>query len=460
MKTRIEEKIYSKILESPQNIPKFDQNSKRQNVHIFLIDTIYTWSTDKGLQRISLVAPWLHLAFPIIKRRTIKRLVEKLTIQITDDTQLEEFLKRLALKIDSRPFMNSETAFARYYKDDESLEDYVHRVVMLLKTSHSREKLVPSIIEKIVQNEKQHSVLTKVAEIIEPTAKSMSLENLLELVAEIDRCTNIRRNFETNTDDPENSIRVASVTIPPKSPYNEPQRSASNWTGCMAAGCSNVHNLRNKKGYFYKLCGQHWEIKRQQRDRHWLDKNGLRKSSHSSKENSRQKHTRNWRPSAYTTRTGASNTQRSTKRPYATQYHADIQAVSTNALKERSIMTVHEPESGNTGKALLDTGAQVDCLDKTFVQKIGKLSQIERFANKKYAQSFDGKRTEILGVLNLTMKFPHRTYKNINWYVLDLDGKFDGILGAPFFNHHGFNRTLKEQITLVTGQAPLPEKHL
>ena len=133
--------------------------------------------------------------------------------------------------------------------------------------------------------------------------------------------------------------------------------------------------------------------------------------------------------------------------------------MSTAAANERLVMEIHEPESGHKGRALLDTGAQVDYLDKKFVQQIGKLDKIERFAHKKYAQSFDGKRTEILGVLNLTLKFPHRKYSNVNWYVLDLDGKFNAILGTPFFNHHGLTRTMHEQITLTMGQAPVSESN-
>ena len=122
-------------------------------------------------------------------------------------------------------------------------------------------------------------------------------------------------------------------------------------------------------------------------------------------------------------------------------------------------MEIYDEKSNIKGKALLDTGAQVDCIDKKFVERIGKLDQIERFENKKYAQSFAGKRTEILGMLNLTLKFPHRTYSNVNWYVLDLDGKFNAILGTPFFNQHGLTRTMNEQIAVIFGQAPISESN-
>ena len=132
----------------------------------------------------------------------------------------------------------------------------------------------------------------------------------------------------------------------------------------------------------------------------------------------------------------------------------DIQAVSAEAVNERLVMDILEPTSNQKGKALLDTGAQVDCLDRKFVQKLGKLDQIEAFRTKKYATSFNGKRTEILGVLNLTLQFPNLKYNNVNWYVIDLDGKFNAILGTPFFNHHGLTRTMHQQVELVTGQKP------
>ena len=110
-----------------------------------------------------------------------------------------------------------------------------------------------------------------------------------------------------------------------------------------------------------------------------------------------------------------------------------------------------------SGKALLDTGAQVDCLDTKFVQRLGKLKQVERFRTTKYANSFNGKRTEILGVLNMTVKLAGKEYKNVNWYVLDLDGKFNAILGTPFFDHHGLTRSMHQQIALLFGEKPFCE---
>ena len=99
----------------------------------------------------------------------------------------------------------------------------------------------------------------------------------------------------------------------------------------------------------------------------------------------------------------------------------------------------------------------MDCLDKAFVQKLGKLDKIQRFEHQKYAQSFNGKRTEILGHIDLTLKVADRVYRNMHWYVLDLDGKFNAILGAPFFDRHGLTRTLDEQVALIFGQKPHTE---
>ena len=122
-------------------------------------------------------------------------------------------------------------------------------------------------------------------------------------------------------------------------------------------------------------------------------------------------------------------------------------------------MNVIETTSNEHGKALLDTGAQVDCLDQTFVKRMGKLDQIERFEHTKFATSFNGKRTEILGVLNVTLKIAGKNYKNINWYVLDLDGKFNAILGTPFFDKHGLTRSMNEQIALIFGEKPSSEEN-
>ena len=123
----------------------------------------------------------------------------------------------------------------------------------------------------------------------------------------------------------------------------------------------------------------------------------------------------------------------------------------------RQILEIVEHDSGQKGSALLDTGAQVDCLDKQFVQQMGKLDQVQQFTRKQYARSLNGKRTEIYGLLKVTLRFPNCVYENVNFYVLDLDGKFNGILGTPFLNSFGITSTMKESIKRTLGQETMEE---
>ena len=147
----IEDKSYQKIIDNPQHIPNFSDAETKYNtksIAIFLTDTVYSWATDKGLTRISRVAPWLHMTFSQVKQRTVKRLAEQLMKNATDDHDLEVFIRTIAHKLEPRPFVNDPEAFKRNYKDGENLEDYLHRTTMQLKATTTDKNIVPMIVEK------------------------------------------------------------------------------------------------------------------------------------------------------------------------------------------------------------------------------------------------------------------------------------------------------------------------
>ena len=93
----------------------------------------------------------------------------------------------------------------------------------------------------------------------------------------------------------------------------------------------------------------------------------------------------------------------------------------------------------------------MDCIYKQFLIKAGLLDKVTPFSTKKYARGFDGKRTEIIGFINCTLKIGSQEYTNLNWYVVDLTGTFNAILGAPFHDRFGLIQELRTKCQRTFG---------
>jgi hypothetical protein len=255
----IQQHSFQQVMENIDRIPKFADAPKKYKIThcaIFLADPIYEFAQDKSLNKISLVADWLHHAFDHSKRNRVKRCIEEARSSVTDDDDLEHFLRITGQKIDPTEIIDNPSVYTR--KVTDNLEDHVDKVLKHMKITRQEQNLIPVLVKKLLDNEPDEFVRRDMLTVLDPSRSDMQFSELITAVRGIQsRQRSGTRTTTEHVTGTDTIIQSAQVSL--RTPYNVPQISTSTTLQCNVKNCENPrHKDENGRAYpFCKPCYTH-----------------------------------------------------------------------------------------------------------------------------------------------------------------------------------------------------------
>ena len=106
---------------------------------------------------------------------------------------------------------------------------------------------------------------------------------------------------------------------------------------------------------------------------------------------------------------------------------------------------------------LVDSGASVDSVSMILLKRLGLTDMMVPLKKSTYANSFGGSKHEILGIIELTLKYGSEVY-SAPFVVFENLASYDIILGVPFHTKYGLMKDTQTKLCNAFGNGTVHEE--